>query len=317
MRASCDAVVGLAFGIARHLPELEADMRLAEGGIFHRMRMPGRSRAGYEKAEPLCRELALKRPESAQAHARLGLALAGLGRHGEALASCDRAALLDPGRAATHLGRAMPLARLDRHGDALAGCRMAAELDPSIPDARRHVARARLGGSLVHTKGLPGAAGPHLWVAHLKACQGVAGVDPQRPGVARFGLAVAAEASKGVPPARLHPLLLAPRGAGTPAQIDDPLVPPARGRPASRLRHDVPLDEERHHVQRERREDGVHQALDDGERPGLVKLYNAHRVRERVPLPEQVRSSSPYSSTNLRRAGMPRSTAILLTAASL
>ena len=55
MRASCDAVVGLAFGIARHLPELEADMRLAEGGIFHRMRMPGRSREGYEKAEPLCR----------------------------------------------------------------------------------------------------------------------------------------------------------------------------------------------------------------------------------------------------------------------
>ncbi len=135
MRASYDAVVGLAFGIARHLPELEADMRLAEGDIFHRMRMPGRSRAGYEKAEPLCRELALKNPESAQAHARLGLALAGLGRHGAALASCDRAALLDPGRAATHLGRAMPLARLGRHEEALASCGRAAESDPSLPDA--------------------------------------------------------------------------------------------------------------------------------------------------------------------------------------
>ena len=136
MRASYDAVVGLAFGIARHLPELEADMRLAEGDIFHRMRMPGRSREGYEKAEPLCRALALKRPESAQAHARLGLALAGLGRHGEALASCDRAVLLDPGRAAAHLGRALQLAKLGRHGDALAGCSRAAEIDPSLPDAR-------------------------------------------------------------------------------------------------------------------------------------------------------------------------------------
>ena len=35
MRASYDAVVGLAFGIARHLPELEADMRLAEGDRFY------------------------------------------------------------------------------------------------------------------------------------------------------------------------------------------------------------------------------------------------------------------------------------------
>ena len=126
-------------------------------------------------------------------------------------------------------------------------------------------------------------------MAHLEACQGVAGVDPQRPGVARLGLAGAAEASKGVPHARLHPLLFAPRGAGAAAQLDDPFVRPARGCPAARLRHDVPLDEEeRHHVLRARREDGMHQALDDGESPGLVELYNADRVRERVPLPEQV-----------------------------
>ena len=155
MRASYDAVVGLAFGIARHLPELEADMRLAEGDIFHRMRMPGRSRAGYEKAEPLCRALALKRPESAQAHARLGLALAGLGRHGEALASCDRAALLDPGRAAAHLGRALQLAKLGRHGDALAGCRRAAEIDPSLPDAHL-IGADMLAGMGRHAEALAG-----------------------------------------------------------------------------------------------------------------------------------------------------------------
>ena len=155
MRASYCAVVGLAFAIARRLPELEADMRLAEGDIFHRMRMPGRSREGYEKAEPLCRAPALKRPESAQAHARLGLALAGLGRHGEALASCDRAALLDPGRAATHLGRALQLVKLGRHGDALAGCTRAAELDPSLPDA--HLIRAdMLAGMGRHAEALAG-----------------------------------------------------------------------------------------------------------------------------------------------------------------
>ena len=155
MRASYYAVVRLVFGIARHLPELEADMRLAEGDIFHRMRMPGRSREGYEKAEPLCRALALKNPESAQAHARLGLALAGLGRHGEALASCDRAALLDPGRAATHLGRALQLVKLGRHGDALAGCTRAAELDPSLPDA--HLIRADiLAGMGRHAEALAG-----------------------------------------------------------------------------------------------------------------------------------------------------------------
>ena len=140
MRAAYDAVLQLVFGIAGHIPELEADMRLMQGDIFKRMRMPGRSHAGYEKAEALCRALALKHPESAQAHARTGLALAGLGRYGEALASYDRAALLDPCRAATHLDRAHPLSRLGRHEEALASCEKAAESDPTLPNA--HLIRA-------------------------------------------------------------------------------------------------------------------------------------------------------------------------------
>ena len=135
MRAGYDAVLRFVFGIAGHLPELEADMRLVEGDIFHRMRMPGRSRAAYGDAERLCRALALKNPESAQAHARLGLALSGLGRHAEALDSYGRAAALDPGRAATHLDTALPLARLGRHAEALASCARASNLDPSLPDA--------------------------------------------------------------------------------------------------------------------------------------------------------------------------------------
>lgn len=135
MRAGYDAVLRFVFGIAGHLPELEADMRLVEGDVFMKMRMPSRSRAAYGEAEQVCRALALKIPESAQAHARLGLALSGLGRHADALASYGRAAALDPGRAATHLDMALPFARLGRHADALASCARASDIDPSLPDA--------------------------------------------------------------------------------------------------------------------------------------------------------------------------------------
>ena len=133
-RAAYDAVVRLIFGIAAHIPELAAELRLVQGDTFTGMRMPGRSRAAYKEAEALCRELARKHPESAEAHARLGLALYGLGRHEEAITSYDRAISLDPGRAATHIDRALPLAGLGRHEEAIASCGRAAEIDPSLPD---------------------------------------------------------------------------------------------------------------------------------------------------------------------------------------
>ena len=125
VRAAYYAVVELVFGIAKFIPELEADMRLVEGDFFRKSGMLGRSQEGYERAEPLCRALARNNPDSAQAHARLGLALSGLGRHEEALASYDRAAKIDPRRAVTHLDRALPLARLGRHEEALASCEKA------------------------------------------------------------------------------------------------------------------------------------------------------------------------------------------------
>ena len=134
-RAAYEAVLRLVFGIASHIPELEAEMRLVQGEVFRRMMMPQRSRDGYDLAEPLCRALVRKHPESAQAHARLGLALSGLSRHEEALASYDRAVSLDPDRAVTHLAKALPLARLGRDEEALASCERAAYLDPSLPDA--------------------------------------------------------------------------------------------------------------------------------------------------------------------------------------
>lgn len=109
VRAAYYAVVELVFGIAKFIPELEADMRLVEGDFFRKRGMAGRSQEGYERAEALCRALAQNNPDSAQAHARLGLALSGLGRDEEALASYDRAADIDPGRAVTHLKKALPL----------------------------------------------------------------------------------------------------------------------------------------------------------------------------------------------------------------
>ena len=133
-RAAYDAVLRLVFGIAAFIPELEVDMRLVQGDVFTGMRMPGRSRAAYKKAEALCRALARKNPESAAAHARLGLALYGLGRYEEALASYDRAVSLDPARAASHLDRALPLARLGRREEAIASCGRAVKIDASLPD---------------------------------------------------------------------------------------------------------------------------------------------------------------------------------------
>ena len=140
VRAAYEAVLQLVFGIASHIPELEAEMRIVQGDVFKRMGMPQRSRDGYGLAEPLCRALVRKHPESAQAHARLGLALFGLGRDEEALGSYDMAVSLDPGQAVTHLARALPLARLGRDEEALASCGAAIDLDPALPDA--HVSKA-------------------------------------------------------------------------------------------------------------------------------------------------------------------------------
>ena len=55
VRAAYEAVLRLVFGIASHIPELEAEMRIVQGDVFKRMGMLQRSLDGYEMAEPLCR----------------------------------------------------------------------------------------------------------------------------------------------------------------------------------------------------------------------------------------------------------------------
>ena len=147
MVAAYDAVFRLFLGIARLVPGLEAEIRLVQGDIFKRMRIPERSREGYEEAVRLYGEIVRADPLNAGAHAQMGLALAGLGRHEEALAEHDRAASLDPNRAVTYLGRGQSLAMMGRHSEAIASYDTAIGLDASLIEAhlRRMIALAYSG----------------------------------------------------------------------------------------------------------------------------------------------------------------------------
>ncbi len=70
VRAAYEAVLQLVFGIANHIPELEAEMRIVQGNVFKWMGMLQRSRDGYELSEPLCRALVRKHPERARRRTR-------------------------------------------------------------------------------------------------------------------------------------------------------------------------------------------------------------------------------------------------------
>ena len=129
--AAYETTERLAFRLAEQFPGTLIDMRLLQGDIFGGMRLWELSRRGYEGALELCTKQVAKNPDSAEAHSKTGLALAGLGRHEEALVSHDRAAELDPGRAVTHLGRAQTLAMMGREDEALAAYDLAIELVPS------------------------------------------------------------------------------------------------------------------------------------------------------------------------------------------
>ncbi len=153
----------VAFRLAAPFPGTLIDMRLLQGDIFWGMRLWELSRKGYEGALELCMEQVAGNPDSAEAHAKMGLALAGLGRYEGALASHDRAAGLDPGRAVTHLGRAQTLARMGRDEEALAAYGRAVELAPFLSEA--HLRKA----DLLAGMGRHGEA--------LASCDGALGLD--------------------------------------------------------------------------------------------------------------------------------------------
>ena len=140
----------LAFILPQDFPDTRIDMRLFQGDTFRGMRLWELSKRGYEKALELCIVQVAENPSSAEAHAKTGLALAGLGRHEEALASCAKAIEFEPERAVTHLGRAQTLASMGRAEEALAAYNLAVELAPSLAEA--HLRRGELLASMGRVK---------------------------------------------------------------------------------------------------------------------------------------------------------------------
>jgi len=74
-------------------------------------------------------------PGSVEAWANLGLALAALERHEEAVSSFDKALAIRPDLAEAHCSRAVALGKLDRHDEALAGFDRALAIRPDYVEA--------------------------------------------------------------------------------------------------------------------------------------------------------------------------------------
>ena len=144
-RAAYETTECITFRTLRQFPDAVIDMRLLQGDIFRWMRLWELSRRGYEKALELCVAQVARNPDSAKAHAKTGLALAGLGRHEEGLAAYAKAIELEPERAVTHLGRAQALARMGRSDEALAAYSLAVELAPSLAEAHLRLGRLLAG----------------------------------------------------------------------------------------------------------------------------------------------------------------------------
>ena len=121
-------------------PYGEIDFYLARADHLNERRRRDEAAKSYAEAERLCAlEIAGGR-RSAETHARRGLALAGMGRAGEAVASYDEAIRADPGYALAHLDRGVALAGMGRTEEAVASYDEAIRLDPSL--ARAHHSKA-------------------------------------------------------------------------------------------------------------------------------------------------------------------------------
>ena len=95
----------------------------------------------YEEAVALC-DKALAGGPNAAVLSYKGIALAALGRHGEALGAYDRAAEIDPGNAGHHAGRGDALSALGRRGEALGAYDRAGEINPG--GAGHHAGRGAM-----------------------------------------------------------------------------------------------------------------------------------------------------------------------------
>ncbi len=93
-------------------------------------------------AEACFREAIEARPDCAEAHSNLGVALAALGRHAEALATYERALRLRPDFADAHHNLANSLRHLGRNADAIEHLRTAVRLKPDWADAHNSLGQA-------------------------------------------------------------------------------------------------------------------------------------------------------------------------------
>ena len=145
MLALFEATLRLVIKIFRPFPGMEAEVRLMLGDIFKEMRLEERSRGQYEAAAELCSAMVEDNQDDARAHVLEGLALAGLGRHKEAVDAFDRSIKREPKCEAAHLGAAQALAKTGRREDALAACGRAVEIGGILlAEARSSSRRGRM-----------------------------------------------------------------------------------------------------------------------------------------------------------------------------
>ena len=122
------------------LPHGEVDFYLARADHMNENRRRVEAAESYARAESLCAEAVASGRGDAEVHTRRGLALVGLGRGEEAVASYDEAIAVDPGHALAHLNRGIALAGIGRAEEAVASYDEAIRLDPSL--ARAHHSKA-------------------------------------------------------------------------------------------------------------------------------------------------------------------------------
>ena len=121
-------------------PYGEIDFYLARADHLNERRRRDEAAGSYAKAERLCATGIAGGRGGAETHARRGLALAGMGRAEEAVASYDEAIREEPGHALAHLDRGVALAGMGRTEEAVASYDEAIRCDP--PLARAHHSRA-------------------------------------------------------------------------------------------------------------------------------------------------------------------------------
>ena len=134
------AVMAVVLNLLAALPHGEIDFYLAQADHMNENRRRKEAAEVYARAGSLCARALAGGQRGVEVHTRRGLALAGIGRASEAVASYDEAIAADPGHALAHLNRGIALAGMGRASEAVASYGEAVRLDAAL--ARAHLSRA-------------------------------------------------------------------------------------------------------------------------------------------------------------------------------